>query len=67
MIVLDEFPQLMKYKVQVMVIMETIFFLSGLPFTCNSGIHLFTLIDQRGTVGSLWCCIAQVGGNRGTD
>ncbi len=58
--IVDEFPQLLKHKVKVLIAYMTVCFLCGLPWTCNGGVHIFTLIDNRGTVGNLWCCISQV-------
>ncbi len=36
-------------------------YLAGLPFTCNGGIHLFTLFDARATISNIIIAFLQVG------
>jgi solute carrier family 6 dopamine transporter-like protein 3 len=56
----DEWPRLGSYQTTISVLIPAFCFLCGLPFTCNAGIHLFTLIDQRGSVSLLGVAIMQV-------
>ena len=56
----DEWPRLQSHQGKISLGASLLCFLCGLPFTCNGGIHLFTLIDSRGTVSGLALAMLQV-------
>ncbi len=57
--VLEEFPALQKHRLYVLLAMAAGCFLVGLPLSCEGGIHLFTLLDSRGTVSTLLITLGQ--------
>ncbi len=56
----DEFPQLRKHHLSVLVGILCGCFLLGLPLTFNGGIHYFIFLDSRGTVSILVIALMQV-------
>eukprot|EP00095_Tigriopus_kingsejongensis_P011597 maker-scaffold297_size217559-snap-gene-1.20 protein:Tk11597 transcript:maker-scaffold297_size217559-snap-gene-1.20-mRNA-1 annotation:"sodium- and chloride-dependent glycine transporter 2-like" len=52
--ILDEKPEWNKYRIHIVVIVCTAYFLLGLPMCMNGGIHLFTIFDKRTTSSLLF-------------